>query len=74
VCGFAALLAESLWLSEGGTNIWRLCLRGAAAGLVNAFGKAEPCRMESGKAAELDTKHKALKHKVQRTKGKHDVK
>jgi len=38
---------------------------------LTRFGKAKPCRKESGKAAELDTKHET---EAQSTKGKHDVK
>jgi len=69
VCGFAALLAESLWLSEGGKNIWRLRLRGAAAGLVNAIRQGRALPQESGKPQNWTQSTEA-----QSTKGKHDVK
>jgi hypothetical protein len=49
--GFAAVLAESLWLSVNLAFQMRLRLGGVAAESFSCSGKAKPFRKDSGKAA-----------------------
>ena len=48
--GFAALLAESLWLSDTARIYFRLSLGGVAASIWGLIGKAQPFRKEGGQA------------------------
>jgi hypothetical protein len=62
--GFAALLAESLWLSVRRLLIGALAQRRSREIIKNVHGKAEPLRKECGKAERQEHKTQSTKKKL----------